>query len=57
MHVSYCAVAGLETGGCGDAPLTVSVQAEPNSATVRRVVDRLGEDAVCEMIEARQHGM
>lgn len=36
---------------------TVSVRAKPNSTVPRRVVDRLGEDAVREMIQARQAGM
>jgi hypothetical protein len=35
----------------------VSVRAKPNSVIPRRVVDRLGEDVVREMIEARQAGM
>ena len=33
-----------------------SVQTKPNSAVPRRVVDRLGEDVMQEMIEARQSG-
>jgi hypothetical protein len=33
-----------------------SVRAKPNSTMPRRVVDRLGEDVVREMIEARQAG-
>ena len=31
----------------------VSVQARPTPDVPRRVVDRLGEDIVCELIEAR----
>lgn len=34
-----------------------SVRAKPNSVTPRRVVDRLGEGVVCEMIEARRVGI
>lgn len=34
-----------------------SVRAKPALAVPRRVVDRLGEDVVREMIEARQAGM
>jgi hypothetical protein len=33
-----------------------SVRTKPNSTVPRRVVDRLGEDAVREMIEARHAG-
>ena len=34
-----------------------SVRAKSNSAVPRRVVDRLGEDAVCEIVEARRAGV
>jgi DNA invertase Pin-like site-specific DNA recombinase len=34
-----------------------SVRAKPNSAVPRRVADRLGEDVVREMIEARRAGV
>ena len=42
-------------GSLEDQP--ASVRAKPKPAMPRRVVDRLGEDAVREMVEARRAGI
>jgi hypothetical protein len=44
-----------QQGSNQDPQVTVGVK--PNSAVPRRVVDRLGEDVVREMIEARRAGV